>query len=191
MEGRRHGGCCWEQQWGCSLHCTAGFPWQTQCCSEHSSSTCNIRRGYCTLQAPVLSVALSWALPSSSLPALNWAAQHWAQCSGCGLPRAEQKGREPPSPCWPRSVRCTPEPPWPPGLSSSIELVITGQTGTDLRFGPTPPGPVCGQGTSESKPGPVRAKPRPAHSTPRRRHGYLYWERRGEHGARLRHPREQ
>ena len=34
---------------------------------------------------------------SSSLSAWNWGAQHRAQCSSCGLPRAEQRGGAPPS----------------------------------------------------------------------------------------------
>jgi len=41
---------------------------------------------------------LHLGLSSRSLSALNWAAPHWAQCSSCALPSAEQKGGPPLSP---------------------------------------------------------------------------------------------
>jgi len=34
-----------------------------------------------------------WGSPSSSQSALNWGAQHWAQCSKWGLPSAGQRGK--------------------------------------------------------------------------------------------------
>jgi len=46
------------------------------------------------LQGSTISAALHWALSSSSLSALNWAAQNWAQCSGYGCVRAEHRGGE-------------------------------------------------------------------------------------------------
>lgn len=41
------------------------------------------------LQAPLIFMALRWALSSCSLFALNWGALHWVQCSRCALPWAE------------------------------------------------------------------------------------------------------
>jgi len=61
--------------------------------------------------------ALCWALSSSSLSVSTWGAQHWAQCCRCGLPRAEQRGRFPPSPAG-LTVQCSPGShwsPWPQG----------------------------------------------------------------------------
>ena len=55
--------------------------------------------------------ALCWALSSSSLSVSTWGAQHWAQCCRFGLPRAEQRGRLPPSPAG-HTVQCSPGSHW-------------------------------------------------------------------------------
>lgn len=46
--------------------------------------------------------------PSGRCSHLYWGAQHWSQCSRCGLASAEQRGRIRPSSCWWCSSRCSP-----------------------------------------------------------------------------------
>ena len=63
------------------------FPWLNNPRSLSLSSY-----GRCS-RLPVKSVALHWALSSSSLSFLNWGAENWTEYSGCGLTSAEQRGR--------------------------------------------------------------------------------------------------